>query len=188
MLWRSCDQPAPPAVLVPCSKWLPPAAHDILVGMRSAAKAILAARKMAGLTQAELACAAGTSQPAISRYEQGSATPSKGTLERILRACSERKPRPSELLVANRDRVIKILRGHGATKVLVFGSVARGEDDEHSDIDLLVDHFDQGAYSWGVPKAQRELEDLLGVKVDVGEIENMRRPVLIEALREARAL
>ncbi|MGI9119261.1 MAG: helix-turn-helix domain-containing protein [Acidimicrobiales bacterium] len=45
------------------------------------------ARLRAGLTQAELARRAGTSQPAIARYERGDVSPRVATLDRIIRAC-----------------------------------------------------------------------------------------------------
>jgi predicted nucleotidyltransferase len=156
--------------------------------MESVGTEVRAAREAAGLTQAELARATGTTQAMISRYESGKTTPSKRAMARILRACSTRRPRPREVLLARRAEVIEVLQNYGATQVLVFGSVARGEDDETSDIDLLVDHFDEDAYSWGQPKAQDDLQKLLGIRVDVGELDNMRRSVLVEALKEARAL
>lgn len=115
-----------------------------------AAEAIRAARRSAGLTQAELARLAGTSQPAVNRYERGKSEPSRATLARILAACSGTR-RPSEALVAHRDEVIALLRRDGARTILVFGSVARGEDDVNSDVDLLVDHLDDATYSWGDP-------------------------------------
>ncbi len=45
------------------------------------------ARRRAGLTQAELADRAGTSQPAIARYERATALPDLDTLHRIAEAC-----------------------------------------------------------------------------------------------------
>jgi transcriptional regulator with XRE-family HTH domain len=45
------------------------------------------ARRAAGLSQRALAQRAGTSQPAIARYERGAATPSWGTLQRLVAAC-----------------------------------------------------------------------------------------------------
>ncbi|MHB8463660.1 MAG: nucleotidyltransferase family protein, partial [Acidimicrobiales bacterium] len=80
------------------------------------------------------------------------------------------------------------LRHYGATEVFVFGSVARGEDTASSDIDLLVDRFDDGAYSWGMPKVKQELEDILGVGVDVGEIRTLGARLLQDALADARPL
>lgn len=148
---------------------------------------IRAARRSSGLTQAELARSAGTSQPAVNRYERGKSEPSRATLARILAACSGTR-RPSEALVAHRDEVIALLRRDGARTILVFGSVARGEDDVNSDVDLLVDHLDDATYSWGEPRVKDELERLLGVPVDVGEVRNMRPRVLEEVLADARPL
>jgi transcriptional regulator with XRE-family HTH domain len=45
------------------------------------------ARTEAGLTQRRLAQFAGTSQPAIARYERGASVPSWATLCRLLEAC-----------------------------------------------------------------------------------------------------
>ena len=98
---------------------------------------IRAARLEAGLSQAELARRAGTSQPAVNRYEQGRTVPTVGTTERLVSACQTRI-RPSELLANNRERVRRLAVAHGAQRVLVFGSVARGEDDVGSDLDLIA--------------------------------------------------
>ena len=45
------------------------------------------ARLRAGLTQAELARRAGTSQPAIARWESGAVQPSLERLRELIRAC-----------------------------------------------------------------------------------------------------
>ncbi|MGH9157869.1 MAG: helix-turn-helix domain-containing protein [Acidimicrobiales bacterium] len=45
------------------------------------------ARHRAGLTQAQLAARAGTSQPAIARYERARTMPDIATLHRIVEAC-----------------------------------------------------------------------------------------------------
>ncbi len=42
-------------------------------------------------------------------------------------------------LCAHREAILRISGEHGASNVRVFGSVARGEGQPHSDIDLLVD-------------------------------------------------
>jgi predicted nucleotidyltransferase len=46
---------------------------------------------------------------------------------------------PNELLKEKRKEILQIAKNYGAKNVRVFGSVARGEADEKSDIDLLVD-------------------------------------------------
>jgi predicted nucleotidyltransferase len=43
------------------------------------------------------------------------------------------------LLNAKRDEILHICAKYGARNVRVFGSVARGEADEQSDIDFLVE-------------------------------------------------
>jgi transcriptional regulator with XRE-family HTH domain len=55
------------------------------------------ARLAAGLSQRDLARRAGTSQPAIARYERGLATPSWETLERLAAACGRRLTIGSEI-------------------------------------------------------------------------------------------
>lgn len=47
-------------------------------------------RVAAGLSQRALARQAGTSQPAIARYERGTSTPSWETLQRLAGACGQR--------------------------------------------------------------------------------------------------
>ncbi len=56
---------------------------------------------------------------------------------------------------------------HGAFNVRVFGSVARGEETENSDIDLLVDYDLKKISPWFPVRLIRDLEGLLSHKVDV---------------------
>ena len=72
----------------------------------------------------------------------------------------------------------------GARNVRVFGSVARGEDREGSDIDLLVD-VDDGVGLVAIAGLARELTDLLGVAVDVVPADSLKRGVRAEVLAEA---
>lgn len=73
-----------------------------------------------------------------------------------------------------RDEVLKVLRAHKATlsqrfgviDLVLFGSVARDQASEDSDIDLLV-RFDVPATSKGYFGTQFYLEDLLGRSVDL---------------------
>ena len=60
----------------------------------------------------------------------------------------------------------KIAAKYGIRKVYVFGSVARGESNPASDIDLLVE-MEAGASAFGVGAFQFEAQKLLGVHVDV---------------------
>ena len=55
-----------------------------------AAALLISVRRRNGLTQAELAMRAGTSQPVVSAYEHGRRDPSISTLRRMVAACGER--------------------------------------------------------------------------------------------------
>ena len=71
-----------------------------------------------------------------------------------------------ELLKNKRDEILRIAARHGARNVRVFGSVARGEAEESSDIDLLVEVGPERTpfFPGGL---LIDLEDLLGRKVDI---------------------
>ncbi|MCA2660016.1 MAG: nucleotidyltransferase family protein, partial [Microcystis sp.] len=45
-----------------------------------------------------------------------------------------------QLIQDKREDILKIATKHGAFNVRVFGSVARGEETENSDIDFLIDY------------------------------------------------
>jgi len=72
-----------------------------------------------------------------------------------------------------RDAILEIVRRHGAHDVRIFGSVARGEATEGSDLDLIV-RFDPRRSLLDHAALIGDLEDLLGVKVDVIDADGMR--------------
>lgn len=92
-----------------------------------------------------------------------------------------------ELLESKRDEILRIARAHGARNVRVFGSVARGEAAETSDIDFLVD-FEPGASLLQHGAMIAELEELLGRKVDVAPEKMLKERVRDRILREAVSL
>ena len=71
-----------------------------------------------------------------------------------------------ELLKKNREEILRIAARHGARNVRVFGSVARGETDEASDLDFLVE-MEPGRSLFDLGGLQAELEAFLGCPVDV---------------------
>lgn len=164
--------------------------------MTLAARLIKEARSAASMTQAELAERAGTSQPTIAAYEAGDKVPNASTLERVLHAMgttlvASRSPagRPSgrlrRLLEQRRDGIIEVAARHHASNVRVFGSIARGEETDSSDVDLLVD-MEPGRSLLDQVRLRRELAQLLGVEVDVvttgGLLERDRVTILGEAV------
>jgi predicted nucleotidyltransferase len=68
--------------------------------------------------------------------------------------------------------------------VRVFGSVARGEADEQSDLDLIVD-FEPGTSLLDHAGLWLELQELLGVKVDVVSSRGIKARIRERVLREA---
>ncbi len=97
---------------------------------------------------------------------------------------ARRTLRPSAALIAGRDAVRRTLARHGLSKPRVFGSVARGEDTEASDLDLLVE---AGARTslLDLAAARNALEDLLGVTVDLVTEGDLPARIRAAALAEA---
>jgi predicted nucleotidyltransferase len=70
-------------------------------------------------------------------------------------------------LRARRDEILEIASRHGVLNIRVFGSVARGEATDSSDVDLLVD-VEDGRSLFDLGAFYMDLRDLLGYEVDVG--------------------
>jgi uncharacterized protein len=70
------------------------------------------------------------------------------------------------LVELRRDEITSAVRRHRGRAVAVFGSVARGEDGDGSDIDFLVE-FEPTSSLFDLLHLQDELTDLLGCSVDV---------------------
>lgn len=65
-------------------------AYEALEDEFAVAKAVIAARSRAGLTQTELARKMGTTQPVVARMESGRIQPSMRTLQRLAEATGSR--------------------------------------------------------------------------------------------------
>ena len=65
-----------------------------------------------------------------------------------------------------KKEILLVAQQHGIVNIRIFGSVARGEDNPQSDIDLLVD-LEKGRTLFDLGGALVKLQDLLGRKVDI---------------------
>lgn len=74
--------------------------------------------------------------------------------------------KPSIALQQHRAEIKRIVERHRAGNVRVFGSALRGEDDEASDLDLLVDPT-EATTLLDLGAIQYEVSQLLGIDVDV---------------------
>jgi predicted nucleotidyltransferase len=75
--------------------------------------------------------------------------------------------KPSEALAKHRDEVLRIIARYPVTNPRIFGSTARGEDTEGSDLDLLVDPEFGVTTFIDLASLEIKLEALLGIPVDV---------------------
>ena len=70
----------------------------------------------------------------------------------------------SRLVEEHREKILELAARHGASNVRIFGSLARGEGSQSSDLDLLV-----------TLEERRSLLDLVGLKQDIEDL--LHRPV-----------
>jgi uncharacterized protein len=83
-----------------------------------------------------------------------------------------------------KSQVFDLAKKYGAHNVRIFGSLARGEMKDNSDIDFLVEFeeqcslFDQGGLLM-------DLQDLLNCKVDIVDEQAMRPRFREQILKEA---
>ena len=90
-----------------------------------------------------------------------------------------------ELLKTKREQILEICQKHGVYDLRVFGSLARGEGNEQSDIDFLVEVGPVHS-PWFPAGLVADLEDLLGVPVDVVTRDSLHWFIKDRILAEAR--
>ena len=92
-----------------------------------------------------------------------------------------------DLLKEKREDILRLAQKHGARNIRIFGSVACGEADEKSDIDLLVD-MEPGRSLLDMGGLLMDLRDLLGRDVDVVTVRGLKPRIREQVIKEAVAL
>jgi uncharacterized protein len=93
-----------------------------------------------------------------------------------------------DLLADKRDQILAIAEQHGACNVRVFGSVARGEASNDSDIDFLIDYQLGKITPWFPAGLMLDLEALLQRKVDIATVDMLKERMRDRILQEAVVL
>lgn len=172
------------------------------MGVDVGARLLRDARRRAGLTQVELAARAGVAQSVISAYESGRRQPALSTLAALVSATGlelevqvRQPPRRLAGLTGPLGRQVRRHRrdlvaaaaAHGVSNLRVFGSVARGDDQPNSDVDLLADlPADLGLL--GLGRVQAELEAILDARVDLVPASDLKPEVRRRVEGESVAL
>ncbi|WP_008309061.1 nucleotidyltransferase family protein [Leptolyngbya sp. PCC 6406] len=116
-------------------------------------------------------------------------------LHLVMDCCRRELPRKTQpglgieaLLADKRADILAIAAQHGAYNVRVFGSVARGEADQYSDIDFLIDYEAGKTSPWFPVGLIQDLAKLLERKVDVVTEGGLKDGMRDRVLKEARVL
>ena len=88
------------------------------------------------------------------------------------------------LIQSKKEEINRIAREYGASHIRIFGSVARHNADEKSDIDFLVE-MEPGRTLFDLGGLAYDLEKLLGRHVDVCTVPLLREPIRSRVLAEA---
>lgn len=92
-----------------------------------------------------------------------------------------------QLVISHREKILFIAHKNGARDVRIFGSVARGDSHSNSDIDFLV-NLEAGRSLLDLARLLRELQTLLGHKVDIVTEAGLRPRIRARVLEEARLI
>jgi uncharacterized protein len=95
--------------------------------------------------------------------------------------------RPSEILAEKREEVLAIIARYPVANPRLFGSVARGEDGEASDVDILVDTTGRTSL-FDIVGLELELVKLLGLPVDVFTPNSLKSGIREQALHDQKPL
>ena len=91
---------------------------------------------------------------------------------------------PSTTIQQHRQEILFLAHKHGVTNIKVFGSFARGEGNENSDVDFLVE-IEKNRSLFDIGLLVMDLQDLLHRKVDIVEPNGLHNLIREKILSEA---
>ncbi len=92
-----------------------------------------------------------------------------------------------DLRTKYKPQIMAIAKKHGITDIRIYGSVARGEATEESDVDFLVRREKDGD-AWGIGGFYYDMEQLLGCKIDVATDGGISKYIRDSVINEAKPL
>jgi hypothetical protein len=95
--------------------------------------------------------------------------------------------RPSEVLPKHRETIRQLVLEAGMANPRVFGSVLHGDDEDGSDLDILIDPAPRASLL-AMERLQAQLEKVTGVKIDLRTPEEINQRFRGKVLTEAAAL
>ena len=95
--------------------------------------------------------------------------------------------KPLQKIRQHQQKILELAEQFGIKNLRIFGSVAKGQDTENSDLDLLVEASPTTTL-FDICALQIELEELLNLKVDVATDNSLPPKFKEEVLRYANAL
>ncbi|MBI4357112.1 MAG: nucleotidyltransferase family protein [Gammaproteobacteria bacterium] len=90
----------------------------------------------------------------------------------------------SPIIEANREVILELAKKHGAHHVRVYGSMAKNEETENSDLDLIVE-FDDDRTLFDWIDLTCELEDRIKKKVDITTDQTIHWYIRDKVIKEA---
>ena len=83
---------------------------------------------------------------------------------------------------------IPLLKEHGIKKAAVFGSFARGDFDDKSDVDFLIEPPDEDFSLLDLARLKVALEERLGRKVDLVTYDSIYEPIKDRIIKENKLI
>ena len=83
-----------------------------------------------------------------------------------------------------KTKIAPILKKYGVTKAAFFGSMARGETTDESDVDILVEIADENMSMLDFIRLKMKIEEAIGKKVDLVEYSTIKPLIREKILKE----